>query len=74
MGIGFLYGKADLLEQMPPYQSGGEMIDKVSFEKTTFNELPYKFEAGTPNVDGMMGLVAAIDFMESIGMKEIEKA
>lgn len=73
MGIGIFFGKAALLEQMPPYQSGGEMIDQVSFEKTTFNELPYKFEAGTPNVDGMLGLEAAIQFLQSIGMERVKE-
>lgn len=73
MGIGILYGKAALLDQMPPYQSGGEMIDQVSFEKTTFNELPFKFEAGTPNVEGMLGLEAAIQFLQSIGLENIKK-
>lgn len=73
MGIGILYGKAALLDQMPPYQSGGEMIDQVSFEKTTFNELPFKFEAGTPHVEGMLGLEAAIQFLQSIGLENIKK-
>lgn len=67
MGIGGLYGKTKWLSQMPPYQFGGEMIDKVSFEKTTFNELPYKFEAGTPNVADTIGLGAAIDYLQEIG-------
>ena len=62
-GIGVLYGKLSLLEAMPPWQGGGEMIDKVSFEKTTFNTLPHKFEAGTPNIAGVIGLGAAIDFI-----------
>jgi cysteine desulfurase/selenocysteine lyase len=73
MGIGILYGKENLLNQMPPYQGGGEMIDQVSFEKTTYNELPYKFEAGTPNVEGMIGLQAAIQFLESLGLANIKK-
>ena len=71
MGIGVLYGKEQYLEQMPPYQGGGEMIQKVTFEKTTFNELPFKFEAGTPNVGGAIGLKAAIEFMQSVGMEQL---
>jgi cysteine desulfurase / selenocysteine lyase len=67
MGIGGLYGKREWLEKMPPYQFGGEMISKVTFEKTTFNELPYKFEAGTPNVADAIGLAAAIDYLEQVG-------
>jgi len=72
MGIGVLYGKASWLEQMPPYQSGGEMIDRVSFEKTTFNELPFKFEAGTPNVGGALGLAEAIKYISYLGLDNIE--
>ena len=64
-GIGVLYGKVELLEQMPVYQSGGEMIDKVSFNGTTFNELPFKFEAGTPNIAGVIAFASAINFIES---------
>lgn len=71
MGIGVLYGKEEVLEDLPPYQSGGEMIDKVSFEKTTFNELPYKFEAGTPNVEGILGMEAAIKYVQGIGLQNI---
>ncbi len=71
MGIGVLYGKQALLEAMPPWQGGGEMIEKVSFEKTTFNQLPYKFEAGTPNVSGAIGISAAIDYLESIDRQAI---
>ncbi|MCE2463717.1 MAG: cysteine desulfurase [Dehalococcoidia bacterium] len=67
-GIGALYGKADLLESMPPYQSGGDMIKSVTFEKTIYNSLPYKFEAGTPNIGGAIGLGAAIDYINGIGM------
>ncbi len=67
MGIGGLYGKTEWLEKMEPYQLGGEMIDKVTFEKTTYNEIPYKFEAGTPNVADVMGLGAAISYLESLG-------
>ena len=62
-GIGVLYGKAELLEAMPPYQGGGDMISSVTFEKTTYNDLPYKFEAGTPNIAGAIGLGAAIDYV-----------
>ncbi len=71
-GIGVLYGKADLLESMPPYQGGGDMIKSVSFEKTTYNSLPYKFEAGTPNIAGTIGLGAAVDYVSSIGLENIE--
>ena len=70
-GIGILYGKTELLEQMPPYQSGGEMIRSVTFEKTLYNILPHKFEAGTPNIAGSIGLGAAVDYIESIGMERI---
>jgi cysteine desulfurase / selenocysteine lyase len=72
-GIGVLYGKQSLLEAMPPYQGGGEMIHSVSFEKTTYNELPYKFEAGTPNVADVIGLGAAIDYWNTLDRKEIAK-
>ena len=72
MGIGGLYGKAEWLEKLPPYQFGGEMVDTVSFEKTTFNVLPYKFEAGTPNVGAALGLETAIQFLQSIDRKEVE--
>lgn len=70
-GVGILYGKQSLLERMPPYQTGGAMISEVTFEKTTFNELPYKFEAGTPNISGVIGLGAAVEFIESIGLDVI---
>jgi len=73
MGIGGLYGKREWLEKMPPYQCGGEMISKVTFEKTTFNELPYKFEAGTPNVADAIGLGAAVDYLGTIGWDFIRK-
>jgi cysteine desulfurase / selenocysteine lyase len=73
MGIGILYGKEELLNKMPPYQFGGEMIDRVTFEKTTFNELPYKFEAGTPNVADVIGLGAAISYINTIGIDNISK-
>lgn len=72
-GIGVLYGKHDLLDAMPPYQSGGEMIKVVSFTGTTFNELPHKFEAGTPNIAGAIGLGAGIDYLQSIGIDAIEQ-
>lgn len=65
-GIGVLYGKESLLEQMPPYHGGGEMIKTVSFEGTTFNELPFKFEAGTPNIGGAVALAAAVDYLQAL--------
>ena len=71
MGIGGLYGKTEWLEKMPPYQFGGEMVDTVSFEKTTFNKLPFKFEAGTPNVGAALGLETAIRFIESFDRQEV---
>ena len=71
MGVGVLYGKLNLLEEMPPYQGGGEMISSVSFEKTTYNEVPYKFEAGTPNVADVIALGAAIDYLNSHDRKKI---
>lgn len=71
MGIGILYGKEKWLEQMPPYQGGGEMIKNVSFDGTTFNELPYKFEAGTPNVGDAIGLGKAIEFLQGFSFTEI---
>ncbi|MBA6290783.1 SufS family cysteine desulfurase [Colwellia sp. MB3u-70] len=70
-GVGVLYGKQELLEKMPPYQAGGEMIKTVSFEQTTFNDLPYKFEAGTPNIAGVVALGAAISFVEKQGHRGI---
>lgn len=70
-GIGVLYGKINLLDSMPPYQGGGDMISRVTFEKTTFNELPYKFEAGTPNIAGVIGLGEAIDYITNIGIDNI---
>ncbi len=72
MGIGGLFGKAEWLEKLPPYQFGGEMVDTVSFEKTTFNVLPYKFEAGTPNVGAALGLETAVQFMEGLDRREVE--
>jgi cysteine desulfurase/selenocysteine lyase len=70
-GVGVLYGKEALLEAMPPYQSGGDMISSVTFEKTTYNRLPYKFEAGTPNIADVVGLGAAIDYIDAIGIESI---
>jgi len=70
-GIGILYGKEPLLEAMPPYQSGGDMISAVTFEKTLYNRLPFKFEAGTPNIAGAIGLGAALDYVTAIGIEAI---
>jgi len=70
-GIGVLYGKAELLERMPPYQGGGDMISSVTFEKTTYNKLPFKFEAGTPHISGVIGLGAAIGYISKIGLEKI---
>jgi cysteine desulfurase/selenocysteine lyase len=70
-GVGVLYGKRKWLEQMPPYQGGGEMIDKVSFSGTSFNDLPYKFEAGTPNYAGVIGLGSALDYLLNQGLETI---
>jgi cysteine desulfurase/selenocysteine lyase len=70
-GIGVLYGREEWLADMPPWQGGGDMILNVTFEKTTYNELPYKFEAGTPNMSGAVGLAAAIDYVESLGIEAI---
>ena len=72
-GIGVLYGKKSLLDKMPPYQGGGDMILSVKFEGTEYNELPYKFEAGTPNISGAVGLGCAIDFVNEVGLKSIVK-
>jgi len=72
-GVGVLYGKERYLEKIPPYQGGGDMINQVSFEKTSYNDLPYKFEAGTPNIAGVVGLGAAIDYVNEIGLKNIEE-
>jgi cysteine desulfurase/selenocysteine lyase len=71
-GIGILYGKERWLNEMPPYQSGGDMIDRVSFAKTTYNELPFKFEAGTPNYIGAIGLGYALDYLSKLGLKNIK--
>ena len=70
-GIGALYGKAQLLEAMPPYQSGGDMISSVTFERTLYNELPYKFEAGTPHIAGVIGLGAAVEYVKAVGLERI---
>ena len=72
-GIGMLYGKKEWLEKLPPYQGGGEMISEVTFEKTTYAELPNKFEAGTPNIVGAIGFGEAIDYLNEIGFEKIEK-
>ncbi len=70
-GVGILYGKEAFLNELPPYQGGGDMIKTVTFEKTTYNELPHKFEAGTPNIVGGIALAAAIDYMNSVGIENI---
>ncbi len=70
-GVGVLYGKEDWLDKLPPYQGGGEMIQHVSFERTTFNELPFKFEAGTPDYIGTTGLAKALDYVSALGMERI---
>ena len=72
-GIGVLYGKKELLGKMPPYQGGGDMIKSVTFEKTVYNDIPNRFEAGTPNIAGAIGLGAAIDYLVSIGIENIAK-
>jgi cysteine desulfurase/selenocysteine lyase len=71
MGVGVLYGREEWLNQLPPYQGGGEMIKEVTFEKTTYNELPFKFEAGTPNVGDVLGMEAAIRFLSYLRFDEI---
>jgi cysteine desulfurase/selenocysteine lyase len=70
-GIGVLYGKTERLEEMPPWHGGGDMIKVVTFEKTTYNDLPYKFEAGTPNIAGAIGLGAALDYVDGLGLDQI---
>jgi len=70
-GVGVLYGKESLLESLPPYQGGGEMISSVSFDRTVYNKLPYKFEAGTPNIAGVIGLGTAIDYVTKLGLEKI---
>lgn len=72
-GIGVLWARREILEQMPPFQFGGEMISKVTLEKTTWNDLPWKFEAGTPNIEGAIGLGAAVDYLSKIGMENVRK-
>ncbi len=72
-GVGVLYGKAGLLEEMPPYQGGGDMILSVSFEETEYNVLPYKFEAGTPNIAGVVGLGAAVEYLTGLGLKTVAR-
>jgi cysteine desulfurase/selenocysteine lyase len=72
-GVGVLYGKKELLEAMPPFQGGGEMIKEVTFEKTTYNDLPYKYEAGTPNIADIIAFKAAIDFINKVGKENIRK-
>jgi len=72
-GVGILYGKEDLLNQLPPYQGGGDMIKEVTFEKTTYNCLPHKFEAGTPNIVGGIALAEAVKYIQKIGFKQIEE-
>jgi cysteine desulfurase/selenocysteine lyase len=71
-GIGVLYGTEAILDAMPPWQGGGDMILSVSFEKTTYNALPYKFEAGTPNIEGVIALATALDYVGGIGLDAIE--
>ena len=73
MGVGVMYGREELLEQIPPYQGGGEMIKDVTFERTTYNELPFKFEAGTPAVGDVLGLGTAIDFINQTGIENIAR-
>ena len=73
MGVGVMYGREELLDVMPPYQGGGEMIESVTFDHTTYNQLPFKFEAGTPNVGDVIGLGKAIDFMELVGVDNIAR-
>ncbi|MDZ7742356.1 MAG: SufS family cysteine desulfurase [Bacteroidota bacterium] len=71
MGVGVLYGKEKVLEEMPPFETGGEMVDQVTFQGTTFNELPFKFEAGTPNVEAVLGLDTAISYLEEKGIEKL---
>ena len=72
-GIGVLWGRTEILNALPPWRGGGEMIKEVTFEKTTYNELPFKFEAGTPNIEGAIALAAAVDFVNGIGLGSIQK-
>ena len=73
-GVGVLYGKEELLNAMPPYQGGGDMIDVVTFEKTTYNTLPHKFEAGTPSIASVIGLGKAVDYLQKVGLENIQEA
>jgi cysteine desulfurase/selenocysteine lyase len=73
-GIGILYGKEEWLNKLPPYQGGGEMIKTVTFAKTTYNDLPYKFEAGTPDMAGAVGLGAALDYLDGLGFPSVREA
>ena len=73
-GFGILYGKEEWLNKLPPYQGGGEMIKTVTFEKTTYNDLPYKFEEGTPDMAGAIGLAAAIEYVKKLGLNNIQQA
>lgn len=73
-GVGVLYGRESLLEKMPPYQGGGDMIDVVTFERTTYNNLPHKFEAGTPSISAVIGLGAAVDYIKKVGLDHIKEA
>lgn len=70
-GIGILYGKEQILNELPPWRGGGEMIKEVTFEHTTYNDLPFKFEAGTPDIEGAIAMAAAIDYMNAIGLEKI---
>jgi cysteine desulfurase/selenocysteine lyase len=72
-GVGVLYGKKEVLERMKPFEYGGDMIYEVEYEESTFNKVPYRFEAGTPNIEGVIGFGAAIDYLSEIGMKNIEE-
>lgn len=72
-GIGVLWGRSEVLDRLPPWQGGGEMIKEVRFEKTTYNDLPFKYEAGTPNIEGAIALAAAFDYVDSLGMAAIQK-
>ncbi|RYD28065.1 MAG: aminotransferase class V-fold PLP-dependent enzyme, partial [Verrucomicrobiaceae bacterium] len=72
-GIGALWGRADVLNSLPPWRGGGEMIKEVTFEKTTYNELPFKFEAGTPNIEGAISLAAALDFLNGLGLNSVQQ-
>ena len=73
-GIGVLWGRAELLNDLPPWQGGGEMIKEVTFEHTTYNDLPFKYEAGTPNIEGAIALAAAFDYVNDIGIERHPRA